>query len=93
MKSFILPLTGICLLFGSLTLLADETGAASTKPATGTNGSQSSSVPATAPQPAQQLSRKCGIFSGVCMMVRPAEVGAYCLCNTPSGAMHGVVVP
>ena len=90
MKSFILPLTGLCLLFGSLTLLADDT---STKSATGNNGSQSSSVPATPSQPAQQLSRKCGIFSGICMMVRPAEVGAYCLCNTPSGAMHGVVVP
>jgi hypothetical protein len=93
MRSLILPLTGICLLFGSLTLMADDTGAASTKPVTGSASSQSSSVSVSAPQPAHQLSRKCGIFSGVCRMVRPAEVGAYCLCNTPSGAMHGVVIP
>jgi hypothetical protein len=93
MRSFILPLTGICLLFGSLSLLAQDNGTDSTKPVTGNDGSTSSSAPAPAAQPAHHLSRKCGIFSGFCMMVRRAEVGAYCICNTPSGPIHGVVVP
>ncbi|MCU7871548.1 MAG: hypothetical protein AAES65_22830 [Candidatus Thiodiazotropha sp. (ex. Lucinoma kazani)] len=40
-----------------------------------------------------QLSRKCGIYSGICPMGKPLEVGAYCICHTPSGPIHGVVVP
>ncbi|MCU7931192.1 MAG: hypothetical protein KZQ90_10355 [Candidatus Thiodiazotropha sp. (ex Codakia rugifera)] len=40
-----------------------------------------------------QLSRKCGIYSGICPMGKSLEVGAYCICHTPSGPIHGVVVP
>lgn len=40
-----------------------------------------------------RLSRKCGIYSGVCPMNKKVEVGAYCICNTPSGPIHGVVIP
>lgn len=40
-----------------------------------------------------RYSRKCGIYSGVCGMTRPAAVGSYCVCITPSGPIHGVVVP
>lgn len=39
------------------------------------------------------MSRRCGIYSGVCLMVRKAEVGAYCVCPTAHGMVHGVVVP
>jgi hypothetical protein len=46
-------------------------------------------------QPTQtmQRSRKCGIYSGICPMSRTAKVGDYCVCHTPSGPIHGVVVP
>jgi hypothetical protein len=40
-----------------------------------------------------QLSRKCGIYSGICKMHERVEVGAYCVCQTPSGPIYGVVVP
>jgi hypothetical protein len=40
-----------------------------------------------------ELSRKCAIYSGVCPMRMRAEVGAYCICQTPSGPIHGVVIP
>ena len=50
-----------------------------------------SSTSATQQQP--RYSRKCGIYSGICPMYRPMEVGAYCVCNTPSGPIYGVVVP
>jgi hypothetical protein len=40
-----------------------------------------------------KLSRKCAIYSGVCPMRKRTEVGAYCVCNTPSGMIHGVVIP
>ncbi|MET0065663.1 MAG: hypothetical protein ABW076_04895 [Candidatus Thiodiazotropha sp.] len=40
-----------------------------------------------------QLSRKCGIYSGICNMYKRVEVGAYCVCQTPSGPIYGVVVP
>ncbi|MCG8016410.1 MAG: hypothetical protein JAY97_09365 [Candidatus Thiodiazotropha sp. 'RUGA'] len=40
-----------------------------------------------------KLSRKCAIYSGICPMNRRSEVGAYCICNTPSGPIHGVVIP
>ena len=40
-----------------------------------------------------KLSRKCAIYSGVCPMHKRSEVGSYCICNTPSGPIHGVVIP
>ncbi|MCG7932822.1 MAG: hypothetical protein N0C88_06245 [Candidatus Thiodiazotropha lotti] len=40
-----------------------------------------------------KLSRKCAIYSGICPMSKRSEVGAYCICNTPSGPIHGVVIP
>lgn len=40
-----------------------------------------------------RYSRKCGIYSGICPMVMPMKVGDYCVCATPSGPIHGVVVP
>ncbi|MBV2091731.1 MAG: hypothetical protein KUF72_12685 [Candidatus Thiodiazotropha sp. (ex Ctena orbiculata)] len=40
-----------------------------------------------------KLSRKCAIYSGICPMNKRSEVGAYCICNTPSGPIHGVVIP
>ncbi|MES9993920.1 MAG: hypothetical protein ABW098_18375 [Candidatus Thiodiazotropha sp.] len=40
-----------------------------------------------------QFSRKCGIYSGVCPMNRRVKVGDYCICHTPSGPIHGVVIP
>ncbi|MEW8507028.1 MAG: hypothetical protein AB2598_10000 [Candidatus Thiodiazotropha sp.] len=40
-----------------------------------------------------QYSRKCAIYSGVCPMGRKTKVGDYCICNTPSGPIHGVVIP
>lgn len=50
-----------------------------------------SPVPTTTQLP--QYSNKCGIYSGVCPMANAAEVGSYCICNTPSGPIHGVVIP
>ncbi len=47
----------------------------------------------TETQSKQKLSRKCAIYSGICPMNKRAEVGAYCICNTPSGPIHGVVIP
>ncbi|MES9850378.1 MAG: hypothetical protein ABW170_00925 [Candidatus Thiodiazotropha sp. L084R] len=47
----------------------------------------------TETQSKHKLSRKCAIYSGVCPMNKRAEVGAYCICNTPSGPIHGVVIP
>jgi hypothetical protein len=40
-----------------------------------------------------RYSRKCGIYSGICPIVTPMKVGDYCVCVTPSGPIHGVVVP
>ncbi|MBT2970700.1 MAG: hypothetical protein KME56_14155 [Candidatus Thiodiazotropha sp. (ex Ctena orbiculata)] len=40
-----------------------------------------------------QRSRKCAIYSGVCPMGSMAKVGDYCICHTPSGPIHGVVIP
>jgi hypothetical protein len=40
-----------------------------------------------------KLSRRCAIYSGVCPMHKRAEVGAYCLCQTPSGPIYGLVIP
>ncbi len=40
-----------------------------------------------------RFSRKCGIYSGICDMHKQVEVGAYCVCQTPSGPIYGVVVP
>ncbi len=36
---------------------------------------------------------KCGIYSGICVMMQPGRVGDYCVCQTPSGLIHGVIVP
>jgi hypothetical protein len=41
----------------------------------------------------EQRSRKCAIYSGICPMSRRAKVGDYCICHTPSGPIHGVVIP
>ena len=40
-----------------------------------------------------RYSLKCGIYSGICPLVSPMKVGDYCICATPSGPIHGVVVP
>ena len=40
-----------------------------------------------------RYSLKCGIYSGICPLVTPMKVGDYCICATPSGPIHGVVVP
>jgi hypothetical protein len=47
--------------------------------------------PAAQQQP--RYSVKCGIYSGICPMFKPMEVGSYCICNTPTGPIYGVVVP
>jgi len=39
------------------------------------------------------VSRKCAIYSGICLMNRPAEAGSYCVCHTPAGINYGVVIP
>jgi hypothetical protein len=59
--------------------------------------SSGTSAPAkqTSGQPSGQTqqSRKCAIYSGICRMGRRANVGDYCICHTPSGPIHGVIVP
>ncbi|MCU7906449.1 MAG: hypothetical protein KZQ76_11540 [Candidatus Thiodiazotropha sp. (ex Epidulcina cf. delphinae)] len=55
--------------------------------------SSSSKTYSTHPGGRPRLSRKCAIYSGICPMSASAEVGTYCVCNTPSGPIHGVVIP
>jgi hypothetical protein len=47
----------------------------------------------SAAQQHPRYSVKCGIYSGICPMFKPMEVGSYCICNTPTGQIYGVVVP
>lgn len=93
MKSFILLFSTICLLIANLALRAEDKGATSTNPPGETKTYQTSSSPSPTPEHAPQLSRKCAIYSGICKMVRPVEVGSYCVCMTPSGEIFGVVIP
>jgi len=93
MKSLILLFSTLCLLIISLTLRAEEMGASASKPIGNTSTSQRSTVPSASIENTPQLSLKCAISSGICKMVTPAEVGSYCVCNTPSGPTFGVVIP
>lgn len=90
MKRHITPLAILAMLHFSTALpAAGSDPSASSPPVAKENSSSSTKTYQTE----TQYSRKCGIYSGVCMMIRPAEVGSYCVCNTPSGPIHGVVMP
>jgi hypothetical protein len=88
MKSHISRLGAILLLCGvvSAPVYADP-DKPETSPAT------SSDTRTYTTQSETRFSRKCGIYSGICDMHKQVEVGAYCVCQTPSGPIYGVVVP
>ncbi|MES9946726.1 MAG: hypothetical protein ABW080_17370 [Candidatus Thiodiazotropha sp.] len=91
MRSAILKIAVLLALLSSLQLYAADGNTEQQKQAatTTTHTKQYSSQPANS----GQLSRKCAIYSGICPMGRRAKVGDYCICNTPSGPIHGVVIP
>ncbi|MEJ2618897.1 MAG: hypothetical protein P8163_01275 [Candidatus Thiodiazotropha sp.] len=75
----------VCLSLG-MTLQAEEKAIEKTPP---TNNKTYTAGADRTPK----LSRKCAIYSGICPMSKRTEVGAYCICNTPSGSIHGIVIP
>jgi hypothetical protein len=84
------PITALLLLLSSPCLLAENVGLQQKRATTtNTHAKQYDSQSAQT----KQRSRKCGIYSGICPMSRTAKVGDYCVCHTPSGPIHGVVVP
>ncbi|MES9817941.1 MAG: hypothetical protein ABW155_14930 [Candidatus Thiodiazotropha sp.] len=91
MRRVILRISVMLLLLSSLHLYAEDGTAQQQKQTTTTSSQikQYSSHPANN----NQRSRKCAIYSGVCPMGRTANVGDYCICHTPSGPIHGVVIP
>ena len=89
MRNVILHIAVLLLLLPSLQLQAEDGSAKQQKQAvTTTHTKQYSSQPANS----DQRSRKCAIYSGICPMGRTAKVGDYCICHTPSGPIHGVVI-
>jgi hypothetical protein len=91
MRSVILQITVVLLLLSSLQLSADDNAAPRQEQAT--TGSTETKQYSTQSAYSNQRSRKCAIYSGICPMSRIAKVGDYCVCNTPSGPIHGVVIP
>jgi hypothetical protein len=91
MRNLIRQIAVVLLLLSPLHLYAEDYTAAQQKQtATGIKDAKQYS---TQPDYSNQRSRKCGIYSGVCPMNRRAKVGDYCVCHTPSGPIHGVVIP
>ncbi|MCU7918527.1 MAG: hypothetical protein KZQ88_07895 [Candidatus Thiodiazotropha sp. (ex Dulcina madagascariensis)] len=89
MKPILTLFTAVLLLLGILPVMALDTAAPQEKPPQHSSSKTYSTHPGGKPR----LSRKCGIYSGICPMGTLMEVGAYCVCNTPSGPIHGVVIP
>lgn len=91
MRSAILKIVVLLVMLPSLQLYAADGNTEQQKQTatTTTHTKQYSSQAANS----DQRSRKCAIYSGVCPMGRSAKVGDYCICHTPSGPMHGVVIP
>ena len=91
MRSALLQTTVVLLLSTSLQLHgADDTASKQEQAATGATDTKQYSTQSAY---SKQRSRKCAIYSGVCPMRRTAKVGDYCVCHTPSGPIHGVVIP
>ncbi|MEW8028392.1 MAG: hypothetical protein AB2792_00455 [Candidatus Thiodiazotropha sp.] len=91
MRSVILQISVLLFLLSSPHLYAEDNTAQQQKQsATTTSHTKQYS---TQPAHKNQRSRKCAIYSGVCPMSRTAKVGDYCVCHTPSGPIHGVVIP
>ncbi|MEW7989956.1 MAG: hypothetical protein AB2724_12560 [Candidatus Thiodiazotropha sp.] len=93
MKSLIMGMALLLVLFSFPPLQAEEVA---------TQGQSQESQTATSKHTRQyssqssnptRRSRKCAIYSGVCPMGSMAKVGDYCICHTPSGPIHGVVIP
>ncbi|MEJ2592788.1 MAG: hypothetical protein P8178_15590 [Candidatus Thiodiazotropha sp.] len=81
-------LTFLALAFLSMTAVAADT------PSGEAPASAATAQTKTAEQNVEtRYSLKCGIYSGICPLVTPMKVGDYCVCATPSGPIHGVVVP
>jgi hypothetical protein len=91
MRSVILQITVVLLLLSPLQLYAEENTTAQQKQTT--TGTKDTKRYSTQSAYSHQRSRKCGIYSGICPMSRAAKVGDYCVCHTPSGPIHGVVIP
>ena len=91
MRSALLNIAVLLIMLSSLQLYAEVGSTEQQKQAatTTTHTKQYSSQAANR----DQRSRKCAIYSGVCPMGRTAKVGDYCICHTPSGPIHGVVIP
>jgi hypothetical protein len=90
MRSVILMITVVLLLLSSFQLHAEDNTAQQQQTETDVNDAKQYS---TQSEYSNRRSRKCGIYSGVCPMSRSAKVGDYCICHTPSGPIHGVVIP
>jgi hypothetical protein len=90
MRRLLFPISVLLLVLSSPYLFAEDVGLQKKQPpSANTHTKQYSSQPADT----KQRSRKCGIYSGICPMSHTAKVGDYCICHTPSGPIHGVVVP
>jgi hypothetical protein len=91
MRSVIRQISVVLLLSASLQLYAEENTEPQQKP-TATAGTEIKQYSSQSVY-RNQRSRKCAIYSGICPMNRAANVGDYCVCHTPSGPIHGVVIP
>ncbi|MES9968830.1 MAG: hypothetical protein ABW092_02275 [Candidatus Thiodiazotropha sp.] len=91
MRSAILKITLLLVMLPSLSLYAEDYNTQQQKQ-TATKTTQAKQYSSQATN-RDQRSRKCAIYSGICPMRRSATVGDYCICHTPSGPIHGVVIP
>jgi hypothetical protein len=91
MRNVIRQITVVLLLLPPLLLYAEDNAAPQQKQ-TATDVKDAKHY-STQSEYSNRRSRKCGIYSGVCPMSRSAKVGDYCVCHTPSGPIHGVVIP
>jgi hypothetical protein len=91
MRSLKRQITVVLLLLASFQLYAQD----STEPEQKQTATTGTEIKQYGTQSAyrNQRSRKCAIYSGICPMSRAAKVGDYCVCHTPSGPIHGVVIP
>jgi hypothetical protein len=90
MTRSLLSISVLLLLLSSPYLFAEDAGFEKKQMSTTNTLTKQYSSQTTDTKP---RSRKCGIYSGICPMSRAANVGDYCVCHTPSGPIHGVVVP
>ena len=92
MRNLLIPTLLTLLVVSSLPLHAESGSTQAQKQITSTTATHPKRYSAEAADQTK-TSHKCAIYSGICPMRSRVKVGDYCICNTPSGPIHGVVIP